>query len=58
MYTVFGYDDMCREFKLTFDSFVLAIKRFAALENDCVCFMRRSKPGDCLSASFAHRLRK
>lgn len=48
MYIVFGYDDMCRNFKFVFNSFVAAIKAFDKLKSGMnVVFFMRETPGTC-----------
>ena len=48
MYTVFGYDDLCVDFKYTFNSFIEAVKVFKELNIYCITFLMREHPGTCL----------
>ena len=41
MYTVFGYNDCCKNFEIKFDSFVSAVVAFRKLRWGCVVFLMR-----------------
>jgi len=48
MYTVFGYNDCCKNFEIKFDSFVSAVVAFRKLRWGCVVFLMRENPTTCL----------
>lgn len=49
MYTVFGYDMMCIEYRMLFDSFVSAVKSFRECEmQGDVVFIKRDNSSSCM----------